>query len=298
MRQNPIILDTDPGIDDAVAMIVLRRLCPERVKLVAASYGNVSLSHTVNNALTMRSLLNWDVPVLKGANRPASGEAPDASHIHGTDGLGGLSLSHPAGKVIEGDFLQILSNQIRAFSPVDYLTIGPLTNLALLLKRFPDIQPHIGRVVSMGGGINMGNVTPYAEFNIHCDPKSAAYVFKTMPDVSLVPLDTTTQVAFSLEQIERYTAGDTPLKKAMRLILTANYHACVGYGEPGSTMHDSTAVLYYLRPELFHVKKCGIDVVCEGEQRGRTLPAADRENITLTTGADTGTLLDIIGSCV
>ena len=119
-----------------------------------------------------------------------------------------------------------------------------------------------------------------------------------MPDVSLVPLDTTTQVAFSLEQIERYTAGDTPLKKAMRLILTANYHACVGYGEPGSTMHDSTAVLYYLRPELFHVKKCGIDVVCEGEQRGRTLPAADRENITLTTGADTGTLLDIIGSCV
>ena len=204
MQQNPIILDTDPGIDDAVAMLVLRRLCPERIRLIVASYGNVALSHTVNNALTMRSLLNWDVPILRGAAHPASSQAVDASHIHGADGLGGLGLSFPAGTALEGDFLQLLFDKIRSLGTVDYLTIGPLTNLALLLKRFPEVKNHIERVVTMGGGISMGNVTPYAEFNIYCDPQSAGFVLREVPDLSLVPLDTTTQVAFSLAQIERW----------------------------------------------------------------------------------------------
>lgn len=298
---NPIILDTDPGIDDAVAFIVLHHFCPERVKLILASYGNSSIDHTLNNALTMRGLLHWDVPVVRGAENPCDKQGQDrlvdAAHVHGADGLGGLGLSFPEGEAFAGDFLQRVYDTLCALGRADYITLGPLTNLALLLKRFPDARAHIGRVVSMGGAIGLGNVTPEAEFNIHCDPAAAAYVLRELPDVALVPLNVTNSVAFSLEEIDRITRGGGEVAEAMRKILTSNYHACVRYGETGSTMHDSTAVLCYLFPELFTVRRCGIDVDSGGHY-GRTSETAERENVTLAVSTDAEKLLRLIGGCV
>ena len=111
-------------------------------------------------------------------------------------------------------------------------------------------------MIAMGGGIGLGNVTPEAEFNIHCDPFSAAEVLCEMPEVVLAPLNVTNRAAFSLEEIGRITAGASPAARAMERILTMNYHACVQYGETGSTMHDSTAVLCGLFPELFRLERC------------------------------------------
>ena len=297
MNEYPIIVDTDPGIDDAVALVVLRHYCPERVALLLAGYGNVPLDRAVNNALTMREELAWDVPVVRGA-REEAGRYEDAAHIHGADGLGGLGREYPEGAAIGGDFLATVYEAICAAGAVDYLTLGPLTNLARLMRRYPDVKNRIRRVVTMGGGIGMGNVTPFAEFNIHCDAESADYVFREANELVLVPLNVTTNVAFQPEQIERMTAADMPLCHLLREILLANYRACVKFGEPGSTMHDSTAALCLLFPELFELERCGITADCRAERYGETVRDGSRENILLAISADPQNLLNKIAGCV
>lgn len=297
MNEYPIIVDTDPGIDDAVAFVVLRHYCPERVALILSSYGNVPLDRATNNALTMREELSWDVPVVRGT-REEDGRYEDAAHIHGADGLGGLGRDYPAGTAIGGDYLAIVYEAICAAGAVDYLTLGPLTNLARLMQRYPDVKNRIRRVVTMGGGIGMGNVTPFAEFNIHCDAESADYVFQEANELVLIPLNVTTSVAFQPEQIERMTAEDTPLCRLLREILLANYRACVKFGEPGSTMHDSTAALCLLFPELFGLERCGISADCGAERYGETVRDASRENILLAVSANPQELLDQIARCV
>ncbi|MBM6920185.1 nucleoside hydrolase [Phocea massiliensis] len=296
--KNPIILDTDPGIDDAVAMIVLHHFCKERVRLIVAGYGNIKAEQTVKNALMMCELLDMDVPVLPGAVVPQMRGYEDAAHIHGADGLGGMALGTVTKKPLASDdFLKTLYETIKEAGTVDYITLGPLTNLALLLKRYPDVASHIARVVTMGGGIACGNVTPHAEFNIHCDAESADQVFASGLPVALVPLDTTNHVAFSMEQINALADVNTPLASLMQKILTANYENCTRYGEEGSTMHDSTAVLYYLFPEYFETIQCGITVDC-GERYGKTQITDRRNNVTLIQSGESETLCKLILSCI
>lgn len=296
----PLIVDTDPGIDDAIALLVLHHYCPDAVRLIVAGYGNVCADSTERNALVMRSLLGWDVPVLRGAegaDDPDSRYVP-APHIHGEDGFAGISagFSGATGEALRGDFLQILYDTLRENGCCDYIALGPLTNLALLLRRFPDAAAHIGRVVCMGGGIGMGNVTEWAEFNIHCDAASARTVFQTLPDVALVPLNVTSPVAFSLEEIERLTAGGAPLADCMRRLLTGCWQNCRRFGELGATMHDSTAVLYYLFPELFAGRRTGITVDGSPEGYGCTTETSERENVMLVLEGDPRTLLDRIAA--
>ena len=150
----------------------------------------------------------------------------------------------------------------------------------------------------MGGGIGLGNVTEFAEFNIHCDAEAAAEVFANAPELWLAPLDVTTPAAFGLPEIERITAGDGALRQAFRTLLETNYHNCVGFGEPGSTMHDSTAVLLYLCPELFETKRCGVDVDCSPERYGQTTLTGARQNIVLPVRADPRAILDQIAACL
>lgn len=296
---NDIILDTDPGIDDAVAITVLLKNCKEKVKLILASYGNISVDNAAKNAAAMLNLLDInDIPVLKGSRKPAIGSWEEAKHIHGADGLGGINLGENVccDNIIEGDFLRLTYEKILECKRVDYITLGPLTNLAELIRRYPDVVKHIENVVTMGGGIGKGNVRPYAEFNIFCDPPSADFVFANVKKLTLVPLNTTLTVSFSLKQIN--SIGDnSELAAAMKKILTANYKNCVKYGEPGSTMHDSTAVLYHLYPKLFETKICGIEVDL-GERFGETKITAKRQNVTLTTDCQSELLLKKILECI
>ncbi|MFZ2538053.1 MAG: nucleoside hydrolase [Oscillospiraceae bacterium] len=294
---NKIILDTDPGIDDAIAIIVLLRECGERVELILSSYGNISMDNTTKNTLTMLSLLDMDIPVVKGTQKPDNDNYIDASHIHWVDGLGGLNVGISTKKAIEGDYLKITYDAIMKAGIVDYITLGPLTNLALLMKRYPDVVSHIEKVVTMGGGVNMGNVTEFAEFNVYCDAKSANYVFAHAKELVLVPLNTTSSVAFNLEQIEEIGRFGTPLARAMEKILRENYHTCVKYGKLGSIMHDSTAVLCYLYPELFNTRKCGVEVDCK-EHYGQTVLSDFRNNITLTLDTNKEILLGKITDCI
>ena len=301
MDNRKIIIDCDPGNDDAIALIVLLNSCKDRVKMLLSTYGNISLDMATKNSCTLLALLGADVPVVRGSAKPGPGsvEYEDASNIHGGDGLGGLQsteyvrdLAEQEG--IDGDFLQIVYDAIMEEESVDFITLGPLTNLSALITRFPDVLSHINRVVSMGGGIGLGNITPLAEFNIYCDAESAAHVFSVVPNLLLAPIDVTTQVAFTLPAIVEIGKTDTNVAKAMEVVLTSNYHTCVGYGEPGATMHDSAAILAYLYPELFDIRPCGIAVNCTVERYGETVVVDDAQNIQLVTGTQPQKLLDII----
>jgi len=301
MIERKIILDADPGIDDAVAMAVLLKACKARVKLMVSTYGNIPLEKSTRNALSLLTLLGAaDIPLVRGAEQPGPGNAvyEDASYIHGGDGLGGLQSGSllkglPAKEAVEGDFLRIVYDAIMEEESVDYITLGPLTNLSALIARFPEAAKKLNLVVTMGGGIGLGNVTEYAEFNFYCDAESARHVLAVAPDLVLAPIDITTQVAFRPEQIAAIGAAGTPVAKAMEAMLTLNYHQCVAYGEPGATMHDSTAVLAYLYPELFEFRACGIDVACGRERYGES-NVAEGGNVRLMTGTDPARLLEII----
>ena len=300
MPDRKIILDADPGIDDAVAMAVLLGACKERVKLMVSSYGNIRLEKTTRNALSLMALLGADTPVVRGLSQPGPGNAvyEDASHIHGGDGLGGLQESEllrnlPVKEAVEGDCLQIVYDAITEAGSVDYITLGPMTNLAALITRFPDIVPRLHRVFTMGGGIGLGNVTEFAEFNFYCDAESAQTVLDNAANLTLAPIDITTQVNFSMEQISAIGASGTPVAKAMEAMLTLNFHQCTAYGEPGATMHDSTAVLAYLYPELFEFRTCGIRVECGQERYGEST-VAPGSNVSLMVKAGAARLLEII----
>lgn len=294
----PIILDTDPGIDDAVAFAVLHHYAADAVKLIVTGYGNVKREHTVDNALTMCSLLNWNVPVLPASEKALSGEYEPAPHIHGANGFGGLCLSHDGYKPLDSDdWIETLYRAVVAEDRVDYITLGALTNLAMLLRRHPDAKAHIGKIVTMGGGIGKGNVRPFAEFNIFCDPESADFVMQTAEELTLVPLNTTETVAFGKVQIEEIGKCGTPLADAMYTILSACHDSCIRFGEAGATMHDSTAVLAYLFPELFTSVRCGIDVNTADKPGCTTINPA-RSNIILTKETDAVLLLEKISACV
>jgi len=290
MKECAIILDCDPGIDDAVAMAVLLRACGERVKLVVTSYGNVSIEKTTRNALGMLALLGADVPVARGAARPGPGNAvyENAAYIHGGDGLGGLWGSGllnqlPVREALEGDALQIVYDAIVEEGCADYIALGPLTNLSALMRRFPEAAARLRRVVVMGGGIGMGNVSEFAEFNFHCDAESAGHVLSAVQGVTLVPIDVTSRVYFDLEGIAAVGAAGTPVARAMEAMLAANYRACLAYGDAGAVVHDATAVMAYLRPELFEFKTCGVRAACEGERYGESTVVRGG-NVRLATG--------------
>ena len=301
LTERRIILDADPGIDDAVAMAVLLKARKDRVRLMLTTYGNIPLEKTTRNALSLLALLGAaDIPLARGAAQPGPGNAvyEDASYIHGGDGLGGLQSSDLLKNLhvrepLEGTALRIAYEAIVEAGSVDYITLGPMTNLSALIKRFPDVVGHLHQVVTMGGGIGLGNVTEYAEFNFYCDAESAQHVLSAVPSLVLAPIDITTQVNFSMEQIAAIGAAGTPVARAMEAMLALNYKQCVAYGEPGATMHDSTAVLAYLYPELFEFRACGIRVECGRERYGETT-VAEGSNVQLMVKTDPARLLDII----
>ena len=305
MTKRKIILDSDPGIDDAVAAVVLFKACRERVKLFLSSYGNTSLDNTTRNAASILSLLGADTPLVRGALKPGPGNATyrDASYIHGGDGLGGMQSSDllrnlPARQVIDGDYLKTVHDAIMEEESVDYIALGPLTNLSALTARFPDVVPRINHVTIMGGGIGRGNITKFAEFNFFCDAESADSVLSVMPNITLVTLDITTQVAFDLPAIAKIGSAGTKVSAVMEAILTSNYHQCIEYGDRGSTMHDATAVLSYLHPELFRFTSNSVRMNCGKERYGECTVIKDGNNVRLIAETDPARLLDIIAESI
>ncbi|WP_431921329.1 nucleoside hydrolase [Amycolatopsis tucumanensis] len=287
----PLIIDTDPGVDDAFA-IALAALS-EDVELLGVTtvFGNVPLEATTLNARRVLALCGRaDVPVAAGAARPLVHEQLQrASHVHGSDGLSGRSaaLPEPDRALEPGGAVSLLVSLLEAAAePVTIAPIGPLTNIALLLAAHPEVREKIARIVVMGGGLAGGNTTGAAEFNIWSDPEAARRVLVEEPvPCVLVPMDLTYRCAVDSAWLGKLAASG-PIGAALEA-LTPDYlaHYRKALGWDGIVLHDAVAVAEAIRPGILRTESYPIDVECSmGPARGATL--VDRRRQALRADAE------------
>jgi inosine-uridine nucleoside N-ribohydrolase len=263
----PILLDCDPGHDDAIALL-LALASPELELLgVTTVAGNQTLEKTTANAIrVLEHVGREDVPVAAGADRPLVREPFVAAYVHGETGLDGPDLPPARGKPVDQHAIDFLAERIEP--GVVLVPTGPLTNVALLLARYPEKRPD--RIVLMGGAIAEGNITPAAEFNIWADPEAAARVFTSGIELTMVGLDVTHKALFKKRHAERLEGRAGTMVREL-LTFYNRFHAEV-YGFDGSPIHDALAVAQVFRPDLVETKERGVKIDTESElSRGRTL---------------------------
>jgi purine nucleosidase/pyrimidine-specific ribonucleoside hydrolase len=264
----PILLDCDPGHDDAIA--ILLALGSEELELrgVTTVAGNQTLEKTTANAIRVLELAGrGEIPVAAGAGRPLVREPRVAADVHGETGLDGPDLPPPQAEPSPQHAVDFLAERIQGTTLV---ATGPLTNVALLLARHPEAKPE--RLVLMGGAIAEGNVTPAAEFNIWADPEAAQRVFSSGLDVTMVGLDVTHQALVNAEHARQLReAGRIGEVVAELLEFYGGFHRAT-YGWDGSPIHDAVAVADVIDPTLLEVERLNVRIDTESELcRGRTV---------------------------
>lgn len=296
----PLIIDTDPGVDDAFA-IALAAVSPEvDLRAVTTVFGNVGIEQTTSNALRLLALCDReDVPVARGADRPLVYPHPfRATYVHGSDGLSGRRelLPMPSRGPDSADAVDLMARVLRATEqPTTIAAIGPLTNIALLLATHPGLKPKIGRLVVMGGALGGGNVTASAEFNVWSDPEAARRVLteEDLPTV-LVPMDLTMRCAVDKDWLAQLEAAGPVGSTLVSLTPICWDHYRRVLGREALVLHDAVALAEAMRPGILDCTALPLDVECSlGPARGVVL--ADRRAISpneLTAGRPVELALD------
>jgi inosine-uridine nucleoside N-ribohydrolase len=268
-----IILDCDPGHDDAIALLLA--LASPEVELLGVTtvHGNQTLAKTTVNALKLLEFTGrTEIPVAAGADRPLRREAFVAAYVHGESGMDGPVLPAPTTTPIEQHAVDFIAETVLGSQePVTLVPTGPLTNIALLLARHPDAAGRVARIVLMGGAIGEGNVTPAAEFNIWADPEAADRVFSSGLDVTMIGLDVTHKALVGPTHKEQLRgSGRVGAMVAELLDFYGRFHRET-YGWDGSPIHDAVALAHAFRPGLVETRRTGVRIDCDGELgRGRT----------------------------
>lgn len=266
-----LLLDCDPGLDDAVAILVAAHHA-DLIGITTVA-GNVGINRTTRNALVVAQLAGLDVPVHRGAAQPLAGAAVDGSRIHGESGLGEAALPELTRAEASADAVAYICDTARSVDDLHLLAVGPLTNVALALQRDPDLRRHLAGLTIMGGGVRTGNVTPVAEFNILADPEAAAVVFEEAAPVTMVGLDVTNKVVFDHDDIAGMRAAGTPaadLAADVADFLLDRFGEFLG--QSTAPLHDATAVIAATHPHLFEKSRHPIAVERSGElTRGMTV---------------------------
>ena len=264
-----IIIDTDPGQDDAVA-ILLALASPELEVLgLSVVAGNVPLHHTTRNALALCELAGRpDLAVHAGAEAPLARPLVTAEHVHGKTGLDGVTLPQPRMALAPGHAVDFLVETLRR-EPAGTVTlgpIGPLTNIALAFQRAPDIIPLVQEIVLMGGAcFEVGNITPTAEFNIYVDPEAASQVFASGAPLTVMPLDVTHKALTSRAWVERMRAMGRIGQAVASWTDFYERFDREKYGSEGAPLHDPCTIAWLLAPQLFSGRFINVEIETRGE---------------------------------
>ena len=273
-----LIIDTDPGADDVVALL-FALASPEELQIRALTTvaGNVRLDKTSRTARLAREWAGREeVPVYAGAPKPLLRTPIYAENIHGKEGISGVTVHEPKAPLAKGNAINYLIDTLRAAKPhsITIAMLGPQTNLALALIQAPDITQGIKEVVVMGGAhFNGGNITPVAEFNLFADPQAAEVVLKSGVKLTYLPLDVTHKVLTSDARLQKIAALNNNASKVVGDILNEYVKGDMEhYGIPGGPVHDATVIAYLLKPELFTGRQANMVIDSrEGPTFGQTI---------------------------
>lgn len=271
--KKPVLVDCDTGIDDILALAYVMKEETLNVLGVTTVAGNVNLKLTTYNTLNALHLMGRDeLPLAKGAAQPLARELKDAAYIHGGTGLGAYTFPEETDKQpVELSASEFMAKVLREYpEPVTILALGPLTNVAMLLKNHPDVQPKIKEIVFMGGSLRTGNPTPVATFNVLVDPEAAKFVIGTKVPFVMCSLDCTRGSYLTPEEIESTKAYHNPVADMVRGV-TAHYLASTHQSNTverqctGVSIHDLCTAMYLTHPEFFEGEHYFADVETKGE---------------------------------
>ena len=271
MQPQKVIIDTDPGQDDAIA-ILLALASPEDIEVLGITCvaGNVPLDLTSKNARIICELAGKpDVKVFAGCDRPLGRDLVTAEHVHGKTGLDGPDLPDPMMPLDDGHAVDFIIEQLREHPPgtVTLCPLGPLTNIATAFEKAPDIVGRVAKIVLMGGGyFQGGNITPTAEFNIYVDPQAADIVFKSGVPIVVMPLDVTHKALVTKPRNDAFRALNTPVGVAVAQ-MTDFFERFdkEKYGSEGAPLHDPCVTAYLINPDLFTGRHINVEIETQSE---------------------------------
>jgi purine nucleosidase len=293
-----VLVDCDPGHDDALALLLAAG--DPRVELLGVTTvaGNQTLEKTTRNALRILALAGVrDVPVAAGSDRPLVGELAVAEDIHGDSGLDGPDLDVPAGPVADVHAVELMRRVIAGSAePVTLIATGPLTNVALFLRTEKELAPRVRRIVFMGGSTDRGNTTPYGEFNIVTDPEAADIVLRSGLPITMIGLNVTHQALATPEIIAAFRALNTRLGTTCAELMTffaGTYRRVFGFEHP--PVHDPVAVAAVIAPSQLRTVAAPVAIELAGTHtRGATVVDLHRRT-TGSPNADVAVRLDVDG---
>lgn len=296
MSKINVWIDCDPGIDDAIALAAAAASQDAlHIHGISTVAGNQTIERVTNNALALSSFLKLDVPVVRGAEGPLTRAKEDAGHVHGETGLGNTVLPKTGKQAEKGNTFQLIRDAIMNLPEDEKMTlvpVGPLTNIALLLKVYPEVNTRIKEIVLMGGG-TFGNRTPTAEFNIWGDPEAAKIVFDSDLPIVMCGLDVTHKSGLDRNQVEAMFTSQNEVQQAFGDMLKFYFDSPAYINSDLVHIHDAVAVIYVTNPEIFKGIQVSVDVDCTDDiNRGmtvcdlrKTAPEAGR-NVTLLNDID------------
>ena len=307
MKKFSVWLDCDVGVDDAIAIMTAHALAEIDLLAISTVSGNAPLSATFPNAHRMNGLMKTHYPVYKGADRPLLVEPQYAAAFHGENGLGDVELPLPEDAVMNvtpaWDALYDCAKQHPG--ELRLIAVGPLTNVAIALTKYPDLKTLLHTILIMGGAAVGGNTTPAAEFNIYEDPEAAQILFKSGVPIVMCGLDVTMKAILRPEDWEELAATGTAAGKFTKECVQCAWSAVQKLGLSGVAMHDSCPVMYLAHPELFRAEPAGVYVETQGTiTRGKTVTDLysdkqfDKKNATVVLDVDRDAFIRILKDCI
>lgn len=273
MKKIPVILDGDPGHDDAIAWVLAKSSPLLDIKAITTVSGNQTIEKTTYNARRIATLIGLDVPISSGSQNPLVSLAMPAPSVHGQSGLDGPELPEPTRQIEKLSVSDLIAKVIHETNDrITIIATGPLTNVATFILSYPELKNNIEHIYIMGGGITHGNWTPAAEFNILVDPEAAKIVFESQIPLTMAGLDVTEKALIMPEDFRKIADVDNHVSKivASWLEFFYNFHKQRGYA--GAPVHDAVAVTALIKPELLKSKKMPVKIETQGQYtRGCTV---------------------------
>ena len=265
-KKIPVIIDCDPGLDDVIALIMAFSNEKLDVLGVTVVAGNQTLKKVGDNALKVLSYIGANVPVALGSEFPLVKTLITAGEVHGEDGIGGVVLPDSNLKLSSLHAIDLIAKLVKeSKKKITLIATGPLTNISLFLRRYPELKEKIERISLMGGSVGFGNITPAAEFNIFIDPEAADIVFKSGIPITMVGLNATQKAVINLDDINRIKVqgGKVAILVSDMLRNLMKYHSLEGF--QGCYLHDPVAVCAVTNPEILTLENLNVEIELKGE---------------------------------